>query len=106
MDLDSFVDHYDRLLTKLVDLNTQVLMLGLLPVGEHFPHSAEYFERVNERLRDIAASRKVDFFDWANQLELNGSNKLFYRDTFHPNAAGAQKLAQILRQHLTNGVKR
>jgi hypothetical protein len=106
MDLDSFINHYDRLLEKLADLNTQVLMLGLLPVGEHFPDSGAYFERVNERLRDIAASRKVDFFDWANQLELNGSNQLFYRDTFHPNAAGAQKLAQILRHHLTNGVDR
>jgi hypothetical protein len=106
MDLDSFVDHYDRLLTRLADLNTRVLMLGLLPVGEHFPDSAAYFGHVNERLRDIAASRNVDFFDWANQLTLNGYDKLFYRDTFHPNADGAQRLAQILRHHLANGVIR
>lgn len=53
MDLDSFVVHYERLVTQLVNLNTRVLMLGLLPVGEQFPDSAAYFESVNHRLQDI-----------------------------------------------------
>jgi lysophospholipase L1-like esterase len=104
MDLDSFVEHYDRLVTQLVGLNSRVLMLGLLPVGEQFPDSAAYFERVNGRLRDIAAIHGAEFCDWASQVKVKGDDKLFYRDTFHPNAVGAKTLAQILRPHLTNGV--
>ena len=106
MDLELLGEHYDRLVTELAKLDTRIVMLGLLPVGRHFPESASYFERVNQRLRNVATSRGVDFFDWANQLALDGYDKLFYRDTFHPNVDGAQKLAQILRHHLGNGMNR
>ena len=79
-------------------------MMGLLPVGDHFPESAAYFERVNQSLSKIAETHGADFFDWANQLRVNSYEKLFYRDTFHPNVDGARKLAQILKPHLNNGV--
>lgn len=103
MELDSFVSHYQELVSRLRTLEARVLMLGLLPVGEHFPDSAAYFERVNGRLRDLARTGGAEFCDWGVPLRANGYEKLFYRDTFHPNAKGAKELAQILRTHLSNG---
>ena len=101
MDLDTFVNHYVALITRLQHLQARVLMLGLLPVGGCFPESAAYFQRVNKRLREIAASAGADFCDWGAPLRANGFHEMLYRDTFHPNAAGAKKLADILRSHLT-----
>ncbi|HEY8225109.1 MAG TPA: SGNH/GDSL hydrolase family protein [Pyrinomonadaceae bacterium] len=100
MDLDTFANHYLELATRLRDLQARVLMLGLLPVGEYFPESAAYFVHVNQRLRDIATTAGADFYDWAAPLRANGFHELLYRDTFHPNPAGAKKLADILWSHL------
>ena len=58
-----------------------------------FPGSSEQFKTVNARLKQIAEAEGAEFFDWASSL--NGGN-LFYRDGFHPNAAGADVLARIL----------
>jgi lysophospholipase L1-like esterase len=105
MDLESFANHYEKLITHLREMDSRVLMLGLLPVGEYFPDSAAQFERVNKRLQDLATTRGVDFFDWASPLKANGFKKLFYRDTFHPNAEGAKELARILKSKVSNGTK-
>ena len=43
----------------------------------------------------------MEFVDWASSL--NGGD-LFYRDGFHPNAAGADALAKILREQILNSV--
>ena len=77
-------------------------MLGLLPVDEtRFPSSPEHFEAVNALLKKIAAAEGVEFLDWASLLCTNGNrSELFYRDSFHPNAAGAAALARILRERL------
>ena len=103
MDLESFVSHYEQLINHLHKLDSRVLMLGLLPVGAYFPDSAAHFARVNKRLEDLATTCGVDFYDWASPLRTNGFEKLFFRDTFHPNAEGAKELAQILKTHLNNG---
>jgi len=105
MDLESFAHHYEQLITHLRELNSRVLMLGLLPVGEYFPDSAAQFERVNKRLQDLAKTYGVDFCDWAAPLRANGFEKLFYRDTFHPNDKGAKELASMLKTHMSNGTK-
>ena len=104
MDLDTFANHYLELINKLHCLETRVLMLGLLPVGERFPQSSAYFETVNQRLRDIATTTSADFCDWAESLRGNGFSELLYRDTFHPNPMGARKLADILRSHLSKEI--
>lgn len=101
MDLDTFASNYLELIKRLQSLQASVLMLGLLPVGECFPQSSAYFEQVNQRLSNIAATTKVEFFDWAATLRTNGYRELLYRDTFHPNRAGAKRLADILRSHLS-----
>ena len=101
MDLDTFASNYLELVKKLQSLQARVLMLGLLPVGECFPQSSTYFEIVNHRLSNIATTTNADFFDWAAPLRTNGFRELLYRDTFHPNRAGAKKLADILRSHLS-----
>ena len=101
MDLDTFANNYLELVRKLQSLQARVLMLGLLPVGEYFPQSSDYFETVNQRLSDIAATTNADFFDWAATLRTNGFRELLYRDTFHPNRMGAKKLADILRSYLS-----
>lgn len=106
MELDSLAGYYQELVTRLRGLEARVLILGLLPVGEHFPDSAAYFERVNGRLREVAITGGAEFCDWGAPLRTNGYEKLFYRDTFHPNAQGARELAQILRTHLKNGDRR
>ena len=101
IELETFAEYQTKLIKQL--RGTRVVVLGLLPVDEErFPGSAEQFKAVNERLQQIAAAEGVEFLDWASQL--NGG-ALFYRDGFHPNAAGAIALAQILRARLLDTVR-
>lgn len=102
MDQDAFADHLTALVQRLRELNTRVLLLGLLSVDEdRFPGSPAHFESVNAKLREIASAEGVEFFDWAAQLQ-GARNGFFYRDSFHPNLAGANALAEILRRRLFN----
>ena len=98
MDLDRLASHQTELLRQLRALGARVLVLGLLPVNEaRFPESPEHFRTVNARLRQIAETEGAEFFDWASLLPTNGKQgELFYRDSFHPNAAGAKALARTL----------
>lgn len=98
IDVEQFVAYQTELLKRLRALGTRVLVLGLLPVNEaRFPGSPEHFQTVNARLKQIAAAQGVEFFDWA--MSLSGG-ELYYRDGFHPNAAGAAMLAGILRERI------
>jgi len=94
VDIEQFASYQMELLKRLRALGARILVLGLLPVDEtRFPGSPEQFKTVNARLKQIAEAEGAEFFDWASSL--NGGN-LFYRDGFHPNAAGADALARIL----------
>ena len=101
-ELELFSAQLYALLRQLQDLNARVLILGLLPVNEaQFPSSPANFQMVNAKLKEIAANNGVEFFDWAASLnERANGEQFFYRDGFHPNAAGATALAEILRSHL------
>jgi lysophospholipase L1-like esterase len=100
MDVDRLAVHLTTLLHRLRELNTRVLVLGLLPVDEsRFPGSSANFEAVNEELKQLADTTQVEFFDWAAELK-STDQELFYRDGFHPNLRGATALAEILRAHL------
>jgi len=100
IDVEQFASYQTQLLKRLRDLDTRVLVLGLLPVdGARFPGSSEHFKTLNARLKQIAEAEGVQFFDWASSL--NG-NDLFYRDGFHPNAASAVALARILREYVSD----
>ena len=99
LDLEKFASYQTELLKRLAALGTRVLVLGLLPVDEaRFPGSSAQFKTVNARLKQVADAEGAEFFDWA--LSLNGGD-FFYRDGFHPNAAGAEALAHILRERLS-----
>ena len=100
MDLDQLASYQTELLRRLRMLGTRVLVLGLLPVDQaRFPDSPEHFKAVNARLREIASAEGAEFFDWASLLAGKGKHsELFYRDSFHPNEAGARALAEILSE--------
>jgi hypothetical protein len=102
LSLDAFASHQTELLRNLRSLAKRVLVLGLLPVDEtRFPGSPEYFQSVNARLKEIATAAGAEFFDWASLLAARGKHSdLFYRDSFHPNEAGARALAEILCERL------
>ena len=102
MDADVLVAHVASLLKELHTLSTRVLVLGLLPVSEQrFPGSPEHFKSVNAKLRTVSEAESAEFFDWGALLAERGRHEnLFYRDTFHPNAAGARALAEILQTRL------
>jgi len=102
MELEKFVEYQSELLQKLRAVNARVLVLGLLPVSETcFPNSPAYFESVNDKLKDIANTAGAEFLDWSSLLPAKGTHaELFYRDSFHPNEAGARALAEILLQAL------
>jgi lysophospholipase L1-like esterase len=102
MDADVLVAHLASLLKQLHALSARVLVLGLLPVGEQqFPGSPEHFKCVNAKLSTVAEAEGAEFFDWGALLAERGRHEdLFYRDTFHPNAAGARALAEILQTRL------
>jgi len=98
-ELEEFASYQTELLKRLRELGTRVIVLGLLPVdGTQFPGSREHFNTVNARLKQTAEAEGVEFVDWASSL--NGGD-LFYRDGFHPNAAGAAALAKILREQIS-----
>ena len=98
MDLERFASYQTELLKQLRSLGTRVLVLGLLPVDDAcFPGSREHFKLVNARIKQITEAEGAEFLDWASPLN---SDDLFYRDGFHPNAAGAGALAGILRERL------
>jgi hypothetical protein len=98
VDVEEFASSQTELLKRLRALDTRVLVLGLLPVDQRrFPGSPEQFKTVNARVKQIAEAGGAEFFDWGSGL--NGDD-LFYRDGFHPNAAGARMLARILRERL------
>ena len=99
-DIDTIAAHYATLLTGLRDLPTAITILGLLPPDHGtFPGSAAHFTAVNGRLRSLAAEYRADFLDWSAPFDQRGHG-LFYRDGFHPNAAGASRLAAILHERL------
>ena len=100
LDLELLASYQTQLIKKLHALETRVLVLGLLPVDQaRFPRSPEQFKAVNERLREVASTEGAEFLDWASLLAARGTNgELFYRDSFHPNKAGARALAEILRE--------
>ena len=102
VDVEQFTARLTALLQKLRELNTRVVILGLLPVDEaQFPGSCAYFESINVSLQEIADAEGTEFFDWGSVLKARGTHEqFFYRDGFHPNAAGATALAEILRSHL------
>ena len=102
MDLEKLVSYQTELLRRLRKLDARVVVLGLLPVDQaRFPNSPEYFRLVNARLKEIALAEGSEFFDWGSLLPANGSRgDLFYRDSFHPNVAGAAALARVLRGYL------
>jgi lysophospholipase L1-like esterase len=105
MDLETLASQQTELLRRLRDLGARVVVLGLLPVDHsRFPDSPEHFRLVNARLKQIAQAEGAEFFDWGSFLPANGNRgALFYRDSFHPNAAGAGLLAKILRDHIDTG---
>jgi len=99
MELEKFVQYQRELLQRLRALGARVLVLGLLPIGEaRFPDSPAYFKTVNAKLKEVSEAQGAEFFDWASLLPANA--ELFYRDSLHPNEAGARALAEILRQAL------
>jgi lysophospholipase L1-like esterase len=102
VDIQTVAAHVATLLHRLRELNTRVLMLGLLPVDEsRFPGSPAYFEAVNAKLKEIASGEGVDFFDWGAEIKSRTTDQeLFYRDGFHPNLAGARVLAEVLRSRV------
>ena len=102
MDTDVLVAHLASLLKELEELSARVLVLGLLPVSEErFPGSPQYFKSVNAKLRAVAKAGSAEFFDWGALLVQQGRHEeFFYRDSFHPNAAGARALAEMLQTRL------
>jgi lysophospholipase L1-like esterase len=102
MELEEFAQYQSELLEQLRSLGARVLMLGLLPVDDtRFPSSPAHFTAVNEKLKELANAAGVEFFDWASLLAAKGTHaSLFYRDSFHPNEAGARALAEILLEVL------
>jgi lysophospholipase L1-like esterase len=107
MDLEILATRQAELLRRLRVIGTRVLVLGLLPVDQaRFPDSPQHFKSVNTRLQQIAHAEGAEFFDWASLLPANGKQgELFYRDSFHPNAAGAAALAKILREYCRGGLR-
>jgi hypothetical protein len=102
MDADQLIGHQEALLKELRTLDARVIVLGLLTVtDDRFPGSPAHFKSVNERLQRVAEAEGAEFFDWAPLLARKGRHEdLFYHDTFHPNAAGAHGLAEILKERL------
>lgn len=101
-ELEEFARYESELLKQLRSLGARVLVLGLLPVGDkRFPGSPANFAAVNEKLKTIANADGAEFFDWGSLLPAKATHtQLFYRDSFHPNEAGARALAEILLQAL------
>jgi len=88
----------NSLFSDLAHLSNKLLILGMLPIdGSRFPGSAEQFGKTNQILKTTAEVNGGDFFDWGAEMKAcENCDDLFFRDGFHPNHSGAEKLAQIL----------
>ena len=102
VDVEELMTSYQCLLRALKEIKCRILMTSMLPVNsDMFPTSDRQFELVNNELRELSQREQVDFLDWYSAFKRQMSNKeLYYRDGFHPNATGAQVLAQELFQYL------
>ena len=101
MDATTLLARHSELCERLRAISPRVILLGLLPVDRaHFPGSSEQFARLNQQLRELAERQKAEFLDWAECLGDPPMRDLFYRDGFHPNQAGAARLADGLYQYL------
>ncbi len=102
VDMDVFMNLYEKLIEGMLVISKRVILLGLLPISEeHFPGSGEQFRNINMRLRELAERCGVEFFDWgAVQL---ARPDLFYKDGFHPNQAGSMILAELIYDYIITG---
>jgi GDSL-like Lipase/Acylhydrolase family len=99
MELEKFAELERELLQQLRAVASRVLVLGLLPIADtRFPSTPAYFKSVNTKLKEIADGAGAEFCDWGSLLP--DKRELFYRDSFHPNEAGARALAEIFVQQL------
>jgi hypothetical protein len=97
---DRLIDVYSALLSELHVVSRRVLMLGLLPVSETtFPGSRAQFLELNSKLHELAMNADVEFLDWGQEFY---DGNLIFRDGFHPNEAGAQRLASLLCNFLVS----
>jgi lysophospholipase L1-like esterase len=101
-DGDVIQSHYEALIDALPRAGAHIHMLGLIPPDERcFPGSGSHFSAINARLRTVAASRNVEFIDWARDVQrLAAPTAWRCRDGFHPNAEGASLLARILHDRI------
>jgi hypothetical protein len=101
MDSTTLLSRHSELSERLLAISPRVVVLGLLPVDiTHFPGSAEQFACVNQQLRELCARQGAEFLDWGKCLGNASEVDLFYRDGFHPNQAGAARLADGLYEYL------
>lgn len=100
LDADVILLHYRTLLSTLWRDGCAITILGLLPPDPRtFPGSAEQFALVNTKLHGLAGEVGCRFLDWGAAFG-GVANQLYYQDGFHPNGAGARRLAELLHAHL------
>jgi lysophospholipase L1-like esterase len=104
IEADKVINIYQELLGGIKRFKARTIMVGMLPVNEtSFPESNIQFQLLNDELRALAEQEEVEFLDWGVEVRRQMvKENLYYRDGFHPNAAGARFLAQEIFAHLFN----
>lgn len=102
LNADKVIEVYSALLMELKKLESKVVVVGLLPVSDAtFVGTSVKFAELNARIGLLAANTGVDFLDWGQTFfdTSEAEANLMFRDGFHPNEAGAERLASILREY-------
>ncbi len=91
---------YRRLVAAFAGRRARVTLLALPPVSPAtFPATRELVDARNRELAALAAGAGAGFLDWSADLAAGG-DALFCRDGFHPNAAGAARMAALAHARL------
>ncbi len=108
MSVEQIEEHLSNFLPCLSGIAGEVVLIGLLPVGDRtFPGSAKQFEALNRVLARLAGELGARFIDPSSfpghQFD---DPELYYRDQFHPNVEGARQIAAVLANSLDPGQSR
>lgn len=103
--VEEFSQCYQTVVHELQNENIKVIACSTVYIDENlFPGSLAQYEKINEKILDIASQYNtvcVDLFHLLEkQVEKDGWGKRYCYDHFHPNGGGYKIIANILAEKI------
>ncbi len=108
VNLEDFSKKYEELLLKIKKMNCKVVCVSTMFLDDkYFLDSNEEYRKFNKNISELSQKYKyiyVDIFsDFERYVKREGWENLYYKDHFHPNLNGLNKIAEnIVKQLYSN----